>query len=116
MAVNFKAMADPEIVKEICRNIRTMRINRNISQQALADMSGLDRTTISRMESGRSATLLTIVQILRALDNLNILSVFNEKEPEISPIQLLRLEEKKRKRASKKKNPVISKDEIKSEW
>lgn len=50
MAVNFKAMTSPEIVKEICRNIRTMRINRNISQQALAEMSGVDRTTISRME------------------------------------------------------------------
>lgn len=50
MAVNFKAMTSPEIVKEICRNIRTMRINRNISQQALAEMSRVDRTTISRME------------------------------------------------------------------
>lgn len=115
MSGSMKAMADPEIVKVICRNIRTMRINRNISQQTLADMSGLDRTTISRMESGRSATLLTLVQILRVLDKLDILTVFEEL-PEISPIKMLKEEEKKRKRASKKKNPVISKDEIKSEW
>ncbi|MBK8549540.1 MAG: helix-turn-helix domain-containing protein [Ignavibacteria bacterium] len=29
-------------------------------------VSGLDRTTISRMESGRAATLLTLIQVLRA--------------------------------------------------
>jgi len=111
----MKAMADPEIVKEICRNIRTMRINRNISQQALADMSGLDRTTISRMESGRSATLLTLIQILRVLDKLDILTVFEE-IPEISPIKMLKEEEKKRKRASSQKDLSLAEKEEKYEW
>jgi transcriptional regulator with XRE-family HTH domain len=96
---NRSAMADPTIVKEICANLRQIRLNKNLSQNELALRSGLDRTTISRMEAGRAATLLTIVQVLRALDKLDILNAFRE-EPEISPLQLLRIQERQRKKAS----------------
>jgi len=102
---NWAAMADPEIVREICRNIKKMRINKNISQQEVADIAGLDRTTISRMESGRAVTLLTLVQVLRALDKFDILDAF-EVQSFLSPIKLLKEEEKKRKRAGKSKNVV----------
>jgi len=102
---NWVAMADSEIVREICRSIKQMRINKNISQQEIADAAGLDRTTISRMESGRAVNLLTLVQVLRALDKLDILDAFEVREF-LSPIKLLKEEEKKRKRAGKSKNVV----------
>ena len=92
-------MADPAIVKEICQSLRQMRLNKNLSQQKLADLSGVNRTTISRMEAGRAATLLTVVQVLRALDKLDILNTFRQ-EPEISPVKLLKLQERQRKKAS----------------
>jgi transcriptional regulator with XRE-family HTH domain len=111
---NWAAMADPMIVKEVCKSLKQMRLNKNISQQKLADISGINRVTISRMEAGRAATLLTVVQILRGLDRLEVLNVFRE-EPETSPIQLLLLEERQRKKASYKRN-VQKTIKKKSEW
>jgi len=112
--VSRSAMADPLIIKEICSNLRQMRLNKNLSQLELAEKSGLNRVTISRMESGRAATLLTLVQVLRALDKLDILDMFRE-EAEISPLQLLKLQGKQRQRASRTGKNVKSPEEI-SEW
>jgi transcriptional regulator with XRE-family HTH domain len=102
-SINWEALADPAIVKEIGKSLKQIRLNKNLSQEHLAISSGLDRTTISRMESGRAATLLTLVQVLRALDRLNILNAFLQ-EPEISPLILLKIQEKKRKKAYSKKS------------
>lgn len=98
---NWMAMADPIIVKEICSSIKQMRLNKNITQEELARRAGVDRTTISKMEAGRSATLLTLVQVLRAMDKLDVFNLFME-EPEISPMQLLKMQEQQRKKASPK--------------
>lgn len=95
-------MSDPAIVKEICNNIKQIRLNKNISQAELANLSGLNRVTISRLEAGRSATILSVIQVLRALDKLEILNAFIT-EPEISPIKLLQQRETQRQKASPKK-------------
>ncbi|MBN2227193.1 MAG: helix-turn-helix transcriptional regulator [candidate division Zixibacteria bacterium] len=92
-------MSDPAIVTEIGQYVRQMRLNRNLTQKQLAKMSGVNRVTISKFEGGRASTLLTLVQILRALDKLSILNTFYE-EAEISPLQLLNLKKKQRKRAT----------------
>ncbi len=95
-------MSDPAIVREICNNIKQIRLNKNISQAELANLSGLNRVTISRLEAGRSATILSVIQVLRALDKLEILNAFIT-EPEISPIKLLQQRETQRQKASPKK-------------
>jgi len=99
---NWSAMSDPAIVKEICNNIKQLRLNKNISQEELANLSGLNRVTISRLEAGRAATMLTLIQVLRALDKLEVLKAFIT-EPEISPIQLLKQKENQRQKASPRK-------------
>ena len=99
---DFVILSDSAIVKEICSGMKQMRLNKNLSQDQVAVRSGLHRVTISRMEAGRAATLLTVVQVLRALDRLEVLQTFRE-EPEISPIQLLKAQERTRKKASPKK-------------
>lgn len=96
---NWYVMTDSAIIKEIGKGIRQVRLNKNISQEKLSNMSGVDRVTISRMESGRVTTLITFVQILRSLDILDRLNIFKQ-ELEISPIKLLEMQEKKRKKAS----------------
>src|SRR6218665_553005 len=105
---NWYGMGDPAIVRELGKYVKQMRMNKNITQQQLAENTGLDRLTISRFENGRSATLLTFVQILRGLDKLELLGAFHE-APEISPLKVAELEEHYRKRASSKKtspNPL----------
>jgi len=99
---NLFSMSDSALVQQICSGIKQMRLNQNISQEQLAASSGLNRVTISRMEAGRSVSLLTLIQALRALDNLDLLKVFFV-EPEISPMKLLEMQEKYRKKASPKR-------------
>jgi len=106
--INWVSMSDTAIIIEICKNLKQLRLKKNMTQKQLAEKSGLDPATISRTESGRAATLLTLVQVLRALDNLEILDTFVQ-ETEVSPIQQLKLQQKIRKRAS----PFVSSEQKK---
>ena len=99
---NWEAMSDAAIIKEIGKRMKQIRLNQNLSQEKLSLLSGIDRITISRMESGRPVTSLTLIQVLRALNKLEILNAFRQ-EPEISPIKLLKLQEQQRKKASSKR-------------
>lgn len=105
--------SDHALVQEIGKKLKQMRLNKNITQDELAKISGLDRTTISQLENGRPATLLTFVQVLRALEKLELLNIFST-EPEISPLEAAKLKRQTRKRASKKK--VNDKNQEESEW
>ncbi len=113
--IDRATMTDPLIVKEICGNLKQMRLRKKLSQAQLAELAGLNRVTISRMEAGRAATMLTVVQVLRALGKLDILDMFRV-EPEISPLKLLNLQEKQRKRVSSSRKKNSNDLEEKSQW
>ena len=54
--------------KQFAENLRRAREARNISQESLADSSGLHWTEISRLERGiREPKLTTIVRLARGL-------------------------------------------------
>lgn len=80
--------------------IRSNRISQNKTQLELAEDAGINRTTLSQLEKGRSVNLLSLVQVLRALKKLH---VFQEMEvtPQFSPMQLAALEQKQRQRVRK---------------
>jgi len=100
---NWYAMSDSAIIKEVGSLIKRIRLQQNITQQQLAEKAGLYRTTISEMENGRSASLLSLIQVLRGLDKLEMLN-FLSAVPEISPLKLAKREGLVRKNASVKKN------------
>jgi transcriptional regulator with XRE-family HTH domain len=99
---NWFAMTNEKVVSHLCANLKQMRLNQNLSQEELSEKSGVSRITISRMERGQAINLLTMVQLLRAMENLDILNNFNI-EPEISPMMVMEEREKYRKKASPKK-------------
>ena len=75
------------------------RLNRNLTQAALAAQAGVSTPTVQRIEQGNStqaANLLRILRALKLLDNLEALIP----EPPVSPIQQARLRGKLRQRAS----------------
>ena len=96
---NWYGMTDSAIAKELGKSIKQMRLNRNMSQEELAEKSGVNRITISRMETGQAINLLTMIQLLRALDRLDLLNNLII-EPEISPIMVMEEQSKYRKKAS----------------
>ncbi len=94
-------MSDQAILEEIGARLKRRRLNRNLTQQEVADQAGLTRTTIGEFERGASSTTLTLIRILRVLGALDELETFL---PDVgpSPLQLAKLQGRQRQRASKK--------------
>lgn len=69
-----------EIDKKVGMNIRVARIKRGISQEGLADMAGLARSTMGIVERGeQSPSLQTITKVANALDmDLHNLFIFED--------------------------------------
>jgi transcriptional regulator with XRE-family HTH domain len=85
---DWYAMTDSVIIKTLCQSIKQMRLNKNLSQEDLSARSGISRITISRMETGQAINMLTFIQVLRALESLELLNHLNI-EPEISPMMVM---------------------------
>ena len=99
--MDFYSMSDRAILREIGGRLRRRRLDRNLTQQALADMAGLSRTTVSDLERGAPAGLLTLVQVLRALGGLEELGAFLP-DAGPSPLELARMKGRERQRASRR--------------
>jgi transcriptional regulator with XRE-family HTH domain len=93
------AMSDSAIVTEIGGLIRRIRLQKNITQQQLADNVGLYRSTISEIENGRASSLVSFIVVLRGLEKLEMFDFLSD-VPAISPLKLARKEKQSRKRAS----------------
>jgi len=91
---------DRAILEIIGNFFKDTRIDQNISQQELADATGLNRSTILQVERGLGGNLLTVILMLRGLKKTHLLDIFRL-EKQVSPLQLAQIELKKRKRVSK---------------
>lgn len=100
--MDWYSMTNNRIELEIGKRIKGHRLKRNITQLELANKTGLSRVSISKIERGKGSTLSSLIEILRMLDLLqNIERLIPEIE--ISPIELIRLKNEKRIRATSKK-------------
>lgn len=109
---NYTQMSDGAIVAHIGSFIKHTRGQQNKTQAQLAEMSGLNRWTISQIENGESITLSSLIQILRALDCLYVLDEFNYSD-EISPLEYAKLKKQQtKKRVRRKKKDKDSKDDL----
>ncbi|GAC19265.1 helix-turn-helix domain-containing protein [Paraglaciecola arctica] len=101
------------IAGELGNRIKTARLNANLTQKALAKKAGISLKAVTNGEKGKS-TLESMIAILIALEMTEQLNSFIPKQ-QISPIQLIKLQGKKRKRAtSSAKNNNQTKDT--SKW
>lgn len=63
--------SDNEILAGLGRAIRTRRLEMDMSQEALANLSGVDRSHMGKIERGeRNVTLLNIERVAKVLDRL----------------------------------------------
>jgi transcriptional regulator with XRE-family HTH domain len=107
------AMSDPAILGVLGKFIQQTRLQQNKTQQELATAAGINRSTIVQVEKGSGGTLLSFIQILRGLEQLQLFQSFEVRQ-QLSPLQLAKMDQKKRKRASHKKATSI--DKPKSDW
>ena len=87
-------------MREIGRDRQLVRLNQDMTQQALAVQTGLSRLTINQVGNGRPISTLTLVQLLRALGRLDVGSAGGSAA--ISPLQAASLARQTRQRASRR--------------
>jgi len=96
-------LTDQAILKELGERLAAARIERNLTQAALAEQAGVAKRTIERLESGQVATQISgFLRVCRALGLLDRLdTLLPEQAP--GPMAQLKQQSRKRRRATGKK-------------
>lgn len=97
---NWISMSDNALSQTIGLFIKHHRVDKNRTQDEVAKAANISRSTLSLLEKGESVTITTLLQVLRVLDLLYVMDTFKI-EQQTSPIELAKLESKKRQRARK---------------
>lgn len=98
-------MSDPAILKALGGYVQKIRLEQNKTQQEIAKAAGINRSTLVHMEKIGGGTLLSFIQVIRALEMLHLFQNFEPKQQN-SPLLLAKMEHQKRKRASKKRHAL----------
>lgn len=110
--MDFYAHSDKYIEQELGNRLKALRLQKNVTQQALAEATTLSLNSIKALESGRGK-LSTIIAVLRELGALEQLDNFIP-EISISPMQLVKMQGRARMRASGERAKSQEQDE--PEW
>lgn len=108
------AQTNDAILRQIGSKLKDLRIEKNMKQKELADTAGVSVFTISSIENGKTTSLLTVIQLLRALEHLDYLDSFFQEES-ISPVAYARLMKNNKKKERVKSSTSII-NSIDSEW
>jgi transcriptional regulator with XRE-family HTH domain len=100
---NWVSMSDDALLEQIGAFVKHHRLEQNKTQDVLANAAGISRSTLSLLEKGKTVTVSTLMQVLRTLDQLQVMDVFVVTK-NISPLAMAKMEQEKRKRARNKKS------------
>ncbi len=102
---------DRQALAELGSRLARHRLNRNLTQNQLAQEAGVSKRTIARLENGQSSQVTNLVRVLRSLGLLGNLDALVP-APFASPIEALKARSRKRHRAS----PASKRAKPSSEW
>lgn len=96
----FHSLTNLQIEQELGHRLKHRRLELNLSQDAVAEISGLGRRTVTAIENGEGSTLTTFIALFRALQALHHLE---QLLPDLgpSPLMLAKLQEAPRKYSSR---------------
>jgi len=98
--MKWNSLSNSAIIQEIGKRVKEIRLDKNLTQQELAKMSGISLFTVAQIERGKPVSLAMLVPVMRELrliDNLELLLP----QREISPVELLNAKGKVPKRAKR---------------
>ncbi len=90
---------------ELGSQVRRLRLRQNRTQSELAIAANISLSALKTLELGRGSSVRTLIQVTRALDRSEWLSAFSPPEPSISPMQMLRAQQKQVAAIRKRANP-----------
>ena len=100
--IDFSVASSSAIIKALFERIEEIRLSRNISQAELAKEAGVSRSTITRLARGESLSVDSFVRIMQALGLADHLEALLP-NPNVRPVERIRLDGKERRRASSKR-------------
>ena len=109
-------LSDEVIQRKIGERLNAVRLKQNITQQALAEESGVSLSSVKKIEKGEIGSFDSLLRVLRTLGKLDVLLPLVEEE-QLSPSEYYELVQKagahQRKRAAGKST---LKDKEESVW
>lgn len=90
-----------DLEAQLGQQVRALRLRANLDQQTLAQQAGVALSALKNVESGKGATLKTLLKVLRAMNRLDWIESLSP-AVSISPLQLLK-QKRPRKRASSRR-------------
>jgi transcriptional regulator with XRE-family HTH domain len=82
-------MPHDDLEETLGRNVRTLRIARQLTQSEVARRANISLGAVQHLERGEGATISTLVKILRALGAESWLDTLAPAPPTFSPLDLL---------------------------
>jgi transcriptional regulator with XRE-family HTH domain len=97
-------LTDDGVLRELGTRLAAVRLAHNLTQASLAEQAGVSKRTVERLESGAvAAQLSAFLRVCRVLGLLTSFDMFIP-EPAPSPVAQLKLQGRKRRRASGQKS------------
>lgn len=96
-------LSDSAITAELGSRLARARLDLNLTQAHVADAAGVGRATIERIEAGEIARTSSLIRVLRVLGLIGGLDRLVP-EPGPTPIELLELRGRQRRRAAPSKS------------
>jgi transcriptional regulator with XRE-family HTH domain len=89
------SLTTPEWEKRLGAEVRRLRIAQGFTQVELAQRANVSISTIRYLEAGRGSSLATLIRVAKVLDRTTWLASFAPVESSVSPIALLREQDRK---------------------
>jgi len=86
--MNTESLTTQEWERKIGDQIRSLRLCKNIEQTTVATQSGVSLSALKNLESGKGASIKTLIKVLRVLDRVQWLTTLAPPIT-ISPLQML---------------------------
>ena len=86
-------VSDKALLSIIGATIKRRRVSARLTQRQVAERAHVALSAVGNIENGRNCSLVTLVQVLRTLNALDLLEAFYKEEP-ISPRAVAQYEKK----------------------
>lgn len=109
------SLSDAQIQKKIGEKLKSVRLKQNITQDSLAELSSISRSSVQKIETGEIRSFDVFLRMLRTLGMLDELSHLCEEE-QMSPSEYFEMVNSAQKGRRKRAVGKIKKNKEDTEW